>query len=134
MKKDNKDNNNENIEDYIKNLDINIANLEKVGIFFILYGYSFYILACNLDILEALEENNTEIMPIDVFRFGQRFVVLGYIIMYIVSLNRTNERNIRNFYTNESYNIDFYNLVSTSYLFSIIANIIRLEAFLQIER
>lgn len=132
MKKTN--NNNGNIEDYIKDLDINLADLEKIGVFFLLFGYSFYVLAANLDILEALEKNYTEIMPTDIFILGQRFVVLGYIILYIVSLKRINERTIRNNCMGDEYDLDPYFLVSTSYLFSIIANIIRLEAFIKIDR
>lgn len=123
-----------NIEEYIKKLDINLADLEKIGVFFILLGYSFYILAANLDILEALEKNNTETTPTDIFIFGQRFVVVGYIILYIVALKRVDERKIRNIYIDGEYILDPYFLVATSYLFSIIANIIRLEAFIQIDR
>lgn len=132
MKKTN--NNDINIEEYIKNFDINLADLEKVGVFFLLYGYSFYILAANLDILEALERNDTEVMPTDIFVLGQKFVVLGYIILYIVSLKRIDERVIRNNYIDGEYDLNPYFLVSTSYLFSIIANIIRLEAFIKIDR
>lgn len=132
MKRSNNDDG--NIEEYIKNLDINLADLEKIGVFFILFGYSFYVLAANLDILEVLEKNDTGITPTDIFIFGQRFVVCGYIILYIVSLKRVDERKIRNVYIDGEYDLDPYFLVATSYLFSIIANIMRLEAFIKIDR
>lgn len=135
--KDNKYNNNDNnesIEDYIKNLDTYLANLEKIGVVLLLFGYSNYIFAANLDILEALEENNTGIKPEDVFVYGQRFVFLGYIILYIVAVKRINEREVRNTYNDEDYDLNPYFEVSFSYFISVIANLIRLDAFIRIER
>ena len=129
-----KNNNNEDLEDYIKNLDIYLANLEKLGVFFLLLGYSNYIFAANLDILEALEENNTGIKPEDVFVYGQRFVLLGYILLYIVSMKRINEREFRNTYNDENYDLNPYFEVAISYFISVIANLIRVNAFIRIDR
>ena len=51
--------NNNNFEQLIKQQDIDLANLEKIGLFFLLYGYSTFVVGANLDILEALDRNNT---------------------------------------------------------------------------
>lgn len=49
--------NNNNFEQLIKQQDIDLANLEKIGLFFLLYGYSIFVVGANLDILEALDRN-----------------------------------------------------------------------------
>ena len=55
--------NNNNFEQLIKQQDIDLANLEKIGLFFLLYGYSIFVVGANLDILEALDMNNTGYIP-----------------------------------------------------------------------
>lgn len=49
--------NNNNFEQLIKQQDIDLANLEKIDLFFLLYGYSIFVVGANLDILEALDRN-----------------------------------------------------------------------------
>lgn len=132
----NKNSNNKeykSIEDYITNLDIGLANMEKIGVVFLIAGYANYIFAANLDILEALDENNTGQSPEDAFVFGQKLVLLGYILLFIVASKRLNEKQFRNTYNNENNNLNPYFSVSCSYLLSVVANLIRFEAFVQLD-
>ena len=49
---------NKDFENYLKNLNINLAEYEKLGSFFLALGYSTYILAANLAIQKGIEEDN----------------------------------------------------------------------------
>lgn len=137
MKSNGRDNNSNNksyssIEEYIIQLDISIANMEKIGCAFLIAGYANYIFAANIDILKALDENNTEQSAEEAFVFGQKLVLLGYILLFIVISKRLNEKELRNTYKNENNNLTPYFSVLYSYLLSIVANSIRFEAFVQI--
>lgn len=134
--KNNKNKNNKecnNIENYITNLDIGLGNMEKIGVVFLIAGYANYIFAANLDILEALDENNTGQSPEEAFVFGQKLVLLGYILLFIVASKRLNEKEFRNTYNNENNNLNPYFSISYSYLLSVVANLIRFEAFIQLD-
>ncbi|MEN8077449.1 hypothetical protein ABFP60_10825 [Clostridioides difficile] len=122
-----------NIENYITNLDISLGNMEKIGVVFLIAGYANYIFAANLDILEALDENNTGQSPEEAFVFGQKLVLLGYILLFIVASKRLNEKEFRNTYNNENNNLNPYFSISYSYLLSVVANLIRFEAFVQLD-
>lgn len=128
---DNKEYN--SIEDYITNLDISLANMEKIGVVFLIAGYANYIFAANLDILETLDENNTGQSPEEAFVFGQKLVLLGYTLLFIVASKRLNEKEFRNTYNNENNNLNPYFSVSYSYLLSVVANLIRFEAFVKLD-
>lgn len=133
MKFNEKDDKNSNdIKEYITQLDISLANMEKIGSAFLVAGYANYILAANLDILRSLDENNIEQTAEEGFVFGQKLVLLGYILLFIVSSKRLNEREFRNTYNDENNNLNLYSSVLYSYLLSIVANLIRFEAFVQI--
>lgn len=134
--KNNKNKNNKecnNIENYITNLDIGLGNMEKIGVVFLIAGYANYIFAANLDILEALDENNTGQSPEEAFVFGQKLVLLGYTLLFIVASKRLNEKEFRNTYNNENNNLNPYFSISYSYLLSVVANLIRFEAFVQLD-
>lgn len=122
-----------NIENYITNLDISLGNMEKIGVVFLIAGYANYIFAANLDILEALDENNTGQSPEEAFVFGQKLVLLGYTLLFIVASKRLNEKEFRNTYNNENNNLNPYFSISYSYLLSVVANLIRFEAFVQLD-
>ena len=51
--------NNDEFEEYFKQLDIQLANIEKLGSSLLVIGYFFFIHGSNLDILEILDINNT---------------------------------------------------------------------------
>lgn len=87
--------NNNNFEQLIKQQDIDLANLEKIGLFFLLYGYSIFVVGANLDILEALDRNNTGYIPDSVTLYGQKLVLTGYILLFIVASKRVAEKAFR---------------------------------------
>ena len=125
--------NNNNFEQLIKQQDIDLANLEKIDLFFLLYGYSIFVVGANLDILEALDRNNTGYIPDSVTLYGQELVLTGYILLFIVASKRVAEKAFRNKVTEENYDLGPYNLIATAYFLSVIANSLRVQAFAQIE-
>ena len=121
--------NNNNFEQLIKQQDIDLANLEKIDLFFLLYGYSIFVVGANLDILDAQDRNNTGETSEEAFLFSQRLVLLGYTLLWIVSLQRIYVKNLSNTYRGEDNDIIAFQKVADSYLISIFANTMRLQAF-----
>lgn len=126
--------NNEDMREYAQKLAESLANIEKVSVAILIIGYTGYIYASNLDILEAREENNTGELPETAFINSQRLVVLGYTLLFIVATIRIKSEMLNNKYRDEDNDINGYNLVAYSYFISVIANLIRFEAFINIER
>ena len=127
---DKKDNNEqEKVEQYIINLEVSLGNMEKVGVAFLVAGYSNYIYAANLDILDAQDRNNTGQTSEEVFLFSQKLVLLGYILLWIVASERVYAKELSNTYREENNDLVAYQNVADSYLISIFANSMRLEAF-----
>ena len=127
---DKKDNNEkEKIEQYIMKFEVNLGNMEKVGVAFLVAGYSNYIYAANLDILDAQNRNNTGQTSEEAFLFSQKLVLLGYILLWIVASQRVYAKDLSNTYMREENDLAAYQNVANSYLISIFANFIRLEAF-----
>ena len=127
---DRKDNDEkEKIEQYIINFEVNLGNMEKVGVAFLVAGYSNYIYAANLDILDAQDRNNTGQTPEEVFLFSQKLVLLGYILLWIVASQGVYAKELSNIYREEDNDLVAYQNVANSYLISIFANSMRLEAF-----
>ncbi|MCI7441841.1 MAG: hypothetical protein MSA89_01960 [Clostridium sp.] len=121
---------NEFIE-YIKNLDINLAQTEQLGIIFIIFGYLEFFTGADIDILESLEINYTGKSPDEVTLLGQEIILIGYVLLWIVSIERVNEKSLRNS-KNDNFYISAYIQVADSYLLSVIAHSIRLQAFYKI--
>ncbi|MDU2121728.1 MAG: hypothetical protein E7E64_04245 [Clostridium celatum] len=126
-KKDNEEK--EEIEQYIIKFEVNLGNMEKVGVAFLVAGYSNYIYAANLDILDAQDRNNTGQTSEEAFLFSQRLVLLGYILLWIVASNRLYIKDFSNIYRGENNDLVAYQNVANSYLISVFANLMRLEAF-----
>ena len=127
---DKKDNNEkEKIEQYIMKFEVNLGNMEKVGVAFLVAGYSNYIYAANLDILDAQNRNNTGQTSEEAFLFSQKLVLLGYILLWIVASQRVYAKDLSNTYMREENDLAAYQNVANSYLISIFANFMRLEAF-----
>ena len=127
---DRKDNDEkEKIEQYIINFEVNLGNMEKVGVAFLVAGYSNYIYAANLDILDAQDRNNTGQTSEETFLFSQKLVLLGYILLWIVASGRVNIKDVSNIYRGENNDLVAYQNVANSYLISVFANLLRLEAF-----
>ena len=124
---------NEDFENYLRNLDINLGEYEKIGSFFLALGYSTYILAANLSELENIEGDNYDLeSPEGTFLFGQYFVLAGYIVLYIVSSKRILEETLNQSYHYNSVYLEPFLKVNDSYLISVFANYLRLEGFYEI--
>lgn len=119
----------EKIEQDIIKFEVNLGNIEKVGITFLVVGYSNYIYAINLEILDAQDRNNTGKTPEEAFLFSQNLVVIGYILLWIVSAQRVYAKELNNTYRGEENDLVEYENIATSYLISIFANVMRLESF-----
>lgn len=117
--------------EYIKNLDINLAQTEQLGIIFIIFGYLEFFTGADIDILESLEINYTGKSPDEVTLLGQEIILIGYVLLWIVSIERVNEKSLRNS-KNDNFYISAYIQVADSYLLSVIAHSIRLQAFYKI--
>ena len=127
---DGKDNDEkENIDKYITSVEVSLGNMEKVGVAFLVAGYSNYIYAANLDILDAQDRNNTGQTSEETFLFSQKLVLLGYILLWIVASGRVNIKDVSNIYRGENNDLVAYQNVANSYLISVFANLLRLEAF-----
>lgn len=122
----------EKFDEFIKNLDISIAELEKSGAFFLTLGYSNFFRGADLDVLEILERNFTGDSPAEVTLIGQQFVLMGYVILYIVALKRYDEKQLRLTQGNENINLAPYKILTEAYLASACANYLRYLAFSQI--
>ncbi|MBN1039067.1 hypothetical protein DVW12_10165 [Clostridium botulinum] len=132
-KKNNSKNSTDNIESFLKNLDIALPNLEKIGAVLLTIGYSTFLSAANLDIADALDANNSGVVPFSVFVSGQKLNLIGYIILWIVSAERVKEAQFKINNTDEDINLNAFLGIEFSYLLSIYANFIRLQSFLQLE-
>ncbi|MGM9979118.1 MAG: hypothetical protein ACI33J_10000 [Clostridium sp.] len=119
--------------EYIKNLDINLAQTEQLGIIFIIFGYLEFFTGADIDILESLEINYTGKSPDEVTLLGQEIILIGYVLLWIVAIERVNEKSLRNSKNNNFY-ISAYIQVADSYLLSVIAHSIRLQAFYKIAK
>ena len=122
----------DDIEEFIRNLDINLAELERTGATFISIGYAFFAYAANVDIHDLLTNNNTDVASAGITLQGQQLVLLGYIFLWVVATKRVYSRNLRNTQMEETINVSPYVKLSNSYLLSTFANALRLEAFTEI--
>lgn len=123
---------NNEFEEYIKNLDANLAMLEKLGLFFILSGYSLFVYGANLDILESLDIETNSSEPDFVTFTGQQLVLTGYIILFVVASKRVYEKSLRIENQIELFELSSYRLIANAYLLSVIANAMRVQGFSQI--
>lgn len=124
----------EELDRFIRNLDISIANLEKLAVSLIIIGYSYFLIGANIDILEAKDMNENKISPDTITLEGQYFITYGYFTAWIVAVKRVYEKSFRNSTGYLFFPIEPYQIVAQSYLLSVIANSLRLYGFYQIER
>ena len=132
-KNNNSENSSDNIDAFLKELDITLPNLEKIGAALASIGYSIFLNAANLDIADALDLNNSDIVPFNIFVSGQKLILIGYTILWIVSSKRLEEQKFRVDNTDEDIDLNLFLAVKISYLLSIYANVFRLQAFLLLE-
>ncbi len=123
----------EQLEEYFKQLDLYLADLEKAGAFLLSLGYSLYIKSAQVDILEVLNEDFEPVeTPREILVTGQRLILFGYIILYSVARQRLQQKIIMNEVSEEPVNLSPYRRVIESYFVSVIANYVRLNAFIDL--
>lgn len=120
------------IEEIIKNTAIDAANIEKIGAVLLSFGYATFIEATDIDILEALDANTTGITSFHILVFGQKFTVLGYVLLYIAASKRLNEKTLANLHEDEDNNLSAFEIIKNAYLGSIILNYLRLVEFIKL--
>lgn len=121
-------------KEYIKNLDISLAQTEQLGIIFIILGYLEFFNGAEIDILESLEINYAGKSPDEITLFGQELIFIGYVLLWIVAIDRVNEKSLRTLKSNTKFHISAYIQIADSYLLSVIAHSIRLQAFYEVAR
>lgn len=122
----------DDIEEFIKNLDINLAELERTGATLLSIGYAFFSYASNVDINDLITNNNTDVESAEITLYGQELVLLGYIFLWVVANKRIYSRNLRATHTEKNINISPYLKLANAYLLSTFANALKLEAFTEI--
>lgn len=109
--------NNDEFEEYFKQLDIQLANIEKFGSSLLVIGYFFFIHGSNLDILEILDINNTGETSTSVTLLGAEFILVGYIFLFIESTNRLEERRFQKEVLSQDIDLSPYENLYHAYLF-----------------
>ena len=122
------------IDEFLKNVDISISQLEKAGTIFIIFGYSNLLYSADLDILETKGLNNTNILPSETTYNGQQYIVLGYILLWVVATKRLQQIKEKNKYKKNKKPIYAYQEVANAYLVSVFANLSRLNSFKEINK
>lgn len=122
----------DSIIDYLNSLDIEIAELEQFGALLLIVGYSLFYFGAQYDIYEVLDINNQNISPDYITLIGEYYVLAGYLVLYVISIKRTDEKYMSNLYGEDNFIVYPYSLLAYSYLLSVIANSLRLEAFSEI--
>lgn len=123
---------NEYIEEYIRKLDFDTEKLETLAASLNALGYLLISYGAKIDIYDIVTNNEVDTTSAEVTVLGQLIIVIGYILLWIVSTRRVYARVLRNEYLEETNFVPSYKKLETSYLLSIFANLVRLEAFYEI--
>ena len=123
---------NEYIEEYIRKLDFDTERLETLGASLNALGYLLISYGAKIDIYDIVTNNEVDTTSAEVTVLGQLIIVIGYILLWIVSTRRVYARVLRNEYLEETNFVPSYKKLETSYLLSVFANLVRLEAFYEI--
>lgn len=125
------------LEDYIRNLSLELADLEILGSSFLIAGYFNLIIAANIDKIDVLSENNEEksneestLRPTLLAFIGETIILEGLIILSIVAIKRVKQKQLES--SGES--LSPYEKLADAYILSVAANIARVEAFGEIDR
>lgn len=120
------------VEEYIRSLDFDTARLESLGASLNALGYLIISYGAKIDTYDIITNNEVDVSSAEVTLFGQTIIVIGYSILWVVSIRRVYSREIRNEYLDENNRISSYQKLESAYLISIFANLLRLEAFYEI--
>ena len=124
---------NEFTSDFFNRLDLDIANYKILGSALLIYGYSEFIIASNLDKTKTYNEmagiESSLGDPTLILVSGEAKITLGLIILNFVAYKRFWEEKLKGV---TGPNLEPYNTLVQAYIVSVIANFKRLEALKQI--
>ncbi|EKY23317.1 hypothetical protein HMPREF0216_02987 [Clostridium celatum DSM 1785] len=133
LKCKNKDTMAEDIENYLNDLDIQLANLEKLGSSLLVIGYALFVYGSNIDILDTLGINNTGQTATSITLQGGELILYGYILLFIVSAKRLEEKIFENEATENTYVLSPYQKLYFSYWVAIFMNLLRVSALSELD-
>lgn len=114
-------------EEDLENYDLSLASLENLGGAVTSIGYLFISLSGKREYCNILTDSKSSPSPIELLLNGQILILIGYYILWRVASNRVLIQQLKN--TNL---VSSQKKIEASYLISIFANALRLEAFLEI--
>lgn len=120
------------IEEYIKNLDLSITELESLGASLNAIGYLIIYYGSQKENYDVRINYETDVTPSELLLLGQYIIVIGYLILCFVGKKRFESNLLRVEYLDMQRNLSAYKLLERSYIISSFANFLRLEAFYEI--
>lgn len=120
------------IEEYIRNLDLSITELESLGASLNVIGYLIIFYGSKKENYDIIINNETDITPSELLLFGQYIIVIGYLVLCFVGKKRFESSVLKVEYLDMQRNLSAYKLLERSYIISSFANFLRLEAFYEI--
>lgn len=120
------------IEEYIRELDYGTEILESFAASLNALGYLIISYGAEIDIYDIITNNEVDITSAEVTVLGQLLIAIGYCLLWIVSIRRIYSRHLRNEYLNENNYLPAYKALEDSYLLSVLANLLRFQAFFEI--
>ncbi|GAA0070051.1 hypothetical protein UT300003_15740 [Clostridium sardiniense] len=123
------------LEEYLANLGLELADIEILGSIFLIVGYSYFIIAANEDKENILNPNipiapGSRGRPTHLLLIGEELILEGLIILWIVAIRRIHEKALEG--SDES--LDPYKRLANAYFLSVIANKERVIALAEIDR
>lgn len=116
-----------NIDDSFKSSDLRLAALENFGASLNSIGYLLISISAKTEYRNLIRDEESLPSPIELLIKGQLLILLGYYILWLVANNRVISKELK-----ESNVVSSHKKIEASYLISIFANALRLEAFFEI--
>lgn len=116
-----------NIDDSFKSSDLRLAALENFGASLNSIGYLLISISAKTEYRNLIRDEESFPSPIELLIKGQLLILLGYYILWLVANNRVISEELK-----ESNVVSSHKKIEASYLISIFANALRLEAFFEI--
>lgn len=123
------------LEEYLANIGLELADIEILGSLFLVFGYIYFIEAANIDKELIRNPNNPTTAgsrgrPTNITLIGEELILEGLIILWIVAVKRIDEKALEN----SDDSLAPYERLANAYLVSVIANKERVIALSEINR
>lgn len=116
------------LDNDVKDKLITLANLENIGVAFVILGYYKYIKAANVEIEESLGTYTGLTTSVELFYDGSKYINIGIAIFFFVSSYRLNIRIFLIEQRGYNINIEPFVTVRNGYLLSTYASYLRVVA------